>query len=46
MTFYSVLDSVAYKIDFINPEEYPNRNDISIELNPGKYVNIYILRQN
>lgn len=46
MNFYSVLDSVTYKIDFINPEEFTNRNDISIELNPGKYVNIYILRQN
>jgi len=36
----------GFKIDFINPEEFTNRNDISVELNPGKHVNIYILRQN
>ena len=36
----------GYKIDFINPEEFIDRNDISIGLNPGKHVNIYILRQN
>jgi len=36
----------GYKIDFINPEEFTNPNDLIIELNPGKYVNIYILRQN
>lgn len=35
----------GYKIELINPEEYTNRNDISIELNTGKHVNIYILRQ-
>jgi SAM-dependent methyltransferase len=35
----------GYKIDFINPEEFINRNEISIELNPGRNVNIYILRQ-
>jgi len=34
----------GYKIDFINPEEFIDRNDISIGLNPGKHVNIYILR--
>ena len=36
----------GFKIDFINPEEFTNRNDISVELIPGKHVNIYILRQN
>lgn len=36
----------GYKIEFINPEEFTNRNDISVELNPGKHVNIYILGQN
>ena len=36
----------GFKIDFINPEELTNRNDISVELIPGKHVNIYILRQN
>ena len=36
----------GYKIDFINPEEFANRNDLSVELIPGKHVNIYILRQN
>jgi len=34
----------GYKIDFINPEEFIDRNDISIGLKPGKHVNIYILR--
>jgi 2-polyprenyl-3-methyl-5-hydroxy-6-metoxy-1,4-benzoquinol methylase len=36
----------GYRIDFINPGEFINQNDISVELNPGKHVNIYILRQN
>ncbi|MHA2283553.1 MAG: class I SAM-dependent methyltransferase [Promethearchaeota archaeon] len=35
----------GYKIDFINPEDFVNQINISVELKPGKFVNIYILRE-
>ena len=35
----------GFKIDFIDPREIITQNDVSIEVVPGTYVNIYIIRK-
>ena len=35
----------GFKIDLIDPREILNRKDVSIDVMPGTYVNIYIIRK-
>ena len=35
----------GFKIDFIDPGEILTRNDVSIDVIPGQYVNLYIIRK-
>ena len=38
-------EKYGYKIEYLDPRDFLNNNDISVEIHSGEFTNFYILRK-